>query len=96
MLPEDRHVGCAFAGPAPTILAPDAVLAVGFGFVTVKRDGEVLWSGDDETKRLSEFDVSEFPDSDWRVEFLAPLTESEYQWHPGTGWVLFRTGLGFA
>lgn len=90
--------GCLNCPGRPATLEEGAVLAVGFGFVTVSKDGETVWSGDDEIRTIDEFEVmaAADPDHDWRVEFMAPLYEAEYQ-RQGLGyWVCVRKGMGFA
>ena len=89
--------GCLSCGPWPSDLPKDAVLAVGFGMVSVTRDDELVWGGDDETVTLARFERRAARDSnnDWRVNFLGPLNEREYQRQRGH-WRLVRTGLGFA
>lgn len=89
--------GCLNCGPQPVTLPLDAILAVGFGQVTVSKDGDLVWCGDDPTKELSQVEekAKEDPDHDWRVCFYGPLSESEYQRQDGN-WVLVRKGMGFA
>jgi hypothetical protein len=95
--PVRDHPACLNCGPWPDDLPHTAVLAVGFGMVTVTRDGEHIWSGDDETVTLERFERKARRDAnhDWRVEFMGPLNEREYQRQRGH-WRLVRTGLGFA
>lgn len=89
---------CLNCGPSPLALSMKARLAVGFGSVTVTRDGEEVWSGDDLEKRLSFFEwrASRDPDHDWRVCFYGPLSELEYQRQGKKFWPLVRKGDGFA
>lgn len=88
---------CLTGGPQPTELPVSAILAVGFGYVTVSKDGERLWSGDDERVTLRRFErqAAKDPDHDWRVLFYGPLSEPEYQRQDGK-WLLVRKGEGFA
>ena len=78
------------------------VLTVGFGEVTIRRDGEVLYSEigvkDDKypTAEQAELMASEDPDHDWIINFYAPLWESEYKRFGVNDWRLTKTGLGFA
>ena len=91
------NVGCLNCGAPPTTLPPKAVLAVGFGIVSVSRDHNTIWSGDDErmtTYRWTRTAKKE-PDHDWRIEFLGPLHEEVYQFQEGE-WVMISPGLGFA
>ena len=75
-----------------------AMLSVGFGSVTVTRDDETVWSGDDPRVRLRRFERRAAADleHDWRVRFDAPLWDGVYQRHGERHWVLIEKGLGFA
>jgi hypothetical protein len=88
---------CLTCGPQPIQLSLGAVLAVGFGAVTVTKDDETVWSGDDDRVTLRRFErqASKDPDHDWRVTFMGPLSEPEYQRQDGK-WLLVRKGEGFA
>ena len=74
------------------------ILAVGFGVVSVTKDDEVVWCGDDERVWIRRFErrAAADPDHDWRVHFLAPMGEQTYQRHGEREWVLIETGMGFA
>lgn len=84
--------------PVPKGLRMSTVLAVGFGFVTVTRDGENIWRGDDEHVWLRRFErrAAEDPGHDWRVEFYGPLSGSIYQRQGPKHWVLIEKNPGFA
>jgi len=90
--------GCVICGPKPITIEPkDTILATGFGMVSVTKDGEHIWDGDDADQSLQEFEemAQKEPDADWRVHFMGPLSESYYQRQDGK-WILYKTGLGFA
>lgn len=93
-----RSKGCLNCGAHAVKLPMSAILAVGFGIVTVSRDGETVWSGDDPHVWIRRFEcrAAADPDHDWRVHFLAPLSEATYQRHGEREWVLVEKGLGFA
>ena len=76
----------------------DAMLAVGLGGVTIRKDDEILWSGDEPTKTLREYEelAQQDPDHDWRVEFYAPLSSSTYQRQGFETWICIETDQGFA
>jgi len=84
--------------PKPRPLLPmTAPLAVGFGFVTVSRNGETVWQGDDEHVWIRRFENRAVKNpGDWRVHFYGPLSESTYQRQGPKEWVLIETGKGFA
>lgn len=90
--------GCLNCPPKPRTLPMNAVLAVGFGMVVVRKGDEVVWSGDDEHRWIRRYErmAAQDPDHDWRVEFIAPLGEQTYQRHGEREWVLVETGMGFA
>lgn len=90
--------GCLCCGSRAPHIGSDAVLAVGFGGVTVTKDGEPVWDGDDPEQTLEQFEqmAKVDPDHDWRVKYFAPLYESTYQRHDENKWVLIEKGQGFA
>lgn len=92
-----RHGDCLNCGPSPDELPLAAVLAVGFGAVTVTRNGKLIWQGDDErrTMRWVERKARAAPNFDWRVHFISPMRERLYQ-RQGGKWVLIQQGMGFA
>lgn len=93
-----RNKGCLNCGAHHSSLPLMVPLAVGFGMVAVTKDGECLWSGDDEHVRLRRFErrAAADPDHDWRVRFDAPLSDATYQRHGERHWVLIEKGMGFA
>ena len=125
------HLGCLTCSPVPEnahLCRLDRMLAVGFGAVTVTKNGTCLYDEqewmhrqgyrdplgmtDDELEAALETcgeDLVEYPtlatyealaaadpDHDWRVCFVAPLHEEEYQRQGPEAWVLIRSGEGFA
>jgi hypothetical protein len=100
--PVEGSVACLTCGcGAHETMSMERLLGVGFGDVSVTKDGEhvysensageLLWEGKD----AEEAAVKE-PDRDWRVHFYAPLYEAEYQRQGEKHWVLVRKGQGFA
>jgi len=92
------HKGCLCCGALHAALSLRTPLAVGFGMVDVTRDGERIWSGDDERVWLRRFEnrAAKDPDHDWRVWFNAPLYDATYQRQGEAHWVLVEKGMGFA
>jgi len=90
--------GCLCCGVKSQIINGDAMLAVGFGGVTVTRDHAPLWCGDDIDKTLQEFEdmATKYPDHDYRVQYSGPLSGSTYQRHSDNQWVLIEEDRGFA
>lgn len=97
-------VPCLICGcGAHASLSMDRLLAVGFGDVSVTKDGELIWSETQVPKdgefwegKDAEAAALSDPDHDWRVTFIAPLYDSEYQRQGDGHWPLIRKGLGFA
>lgn len=94
---------CGNCPPKSRILPLERELSVGFGAVSVIRDGEIRWQGDAyQTRRESkrkrvahaELWARETP-GDWRLRFETMLSEELYQRQPH-GWVLVWRGFGFA
>ena len=85
--------------PARQLLPLTAVLAVGFGFVEVTRDGEGVWHGDDEHVWLRRFErraAAEEGQHIWKVRFVGPMLEALYERRGPGEWELTETGMGFA
>jgi len=93
-----RSKGCLHCGSVHEALPLTHPLAVGFGQVTVTRDGEYVWAGDDPSVWLRRFErrAAADPNHDWRVRFDAPLWEGVYQRQGEAYWVLVEKGMGFA
>lgn len=89
--------GCLSCPPKPAVLPLARVCAVGFGLVCVTRDGETVWAGDSEKKRVAHFELRarETP-GDWRIRFSSALSEVLYQRQGEGNWVLVFRGMGFA
>lgn len=66
--------------------------------VNVTRDGEQVWSGDDEHVLVRRFErkAAQDPDHDWRIEYYGPLSDATYQRQGPKEWVLIKKGMGFA
>lgn len=99
----EGSVACLTCGcGAHTALGLDRRLAVGFGDCTVTKDGEHVYSENDQpdcdywsVSDAEELAVKE-PDADWRISFDAPLYDAEYQRQGKGHWVLVKKGMGFA
>ncbi len=98
LAPIDGFVHCANCPPRQQEMALDTPLAIGFGEVTVTKDCDIVWSGDDPEVKLARFEAQALatPDSDWRVTIYGPLYEAIYQRHSEGCWVLVERGEGFA
>lgn len=94
--------GCLHAGPAPQVCPLTRHLAVGFGAVSLTRDGQVVWTGDEAFKRRpknvrwAENRAAADPAHDWRLRFESPLSGELFQRHAPGRWVLVKQDRGFA
>lgn len=103
-LTEPAHSGCLNCGSKPVVARMDMYLAVGFGDVTITKNGEGVYSENqwdaekDDYPTLGTYELlaANEPDADWRCHFFAPLYEAEYQRQGKEHWGLVRKGLGFA
>jgi hypothetical protein len=106
---EDRTphgcLNCEVAGAKPLTFPADGLIAVGFGYAGVTKDGlEVLGEPHDDeadwdsyptgadAEKLAEAD----PDHDWRIHMEGPLSGRVYQRQADAGWVLVEQSEGFA
>jgi len=98
--------GCLCCGSREALLAPDALIAVGFGYAAVTCNGEEIWSenrnmpnatsNDDYwTCRIAERFARSDPDYDWRIVLQGALSDATYQRHGIGRWVLVHQGRGF-
>ena len=95
--------GCLNCGFVPDTLPMDAVIAVGFGYAAVTKNGEIIFMEVPEadepdiwTCQDAEDAALQDPDNDWRIHLVGPLSERHYQ-RQGPGlWVLYEKGEGFA
>lgn len=96
--------GCACCGYQYEHLPMDSLIAVGFGYAAVTKNGEEvyeemdainndkpLWTAED-----AENVAKKDPDNDWRIHLEAPLSERHYQRQGDGLWVLYKKGKGFA
>jgi hypothetical protein len=73
--------------------------------VNLKRDGffvadfEIICDEDEKDYNILDVEkniIIHYPDSDWRIEFNAPLHNETYQRRAPGFWVMIETGQGFA
>ena len=98
-----HYGGCLNCGPRPALFPPDGVIAVGFGYAALHKDGEPVWSEpngvtDDElmTGADAEALAAQDPDHDWRIVLHGPLSGRAYQRHGPGQWMLVEKDEGFA
>lgn len=103
------HHGCLNCGGTHDVAPMDMLVAVGFGYAAVTRDGHEVYQEDINAMLNSEDDdealptLEKFeamakadPDHDWRVVLHGPLRGREYQRHGEAHWVLIDSNQGFA
>ena len=93
--------GCLNCGQQHQIIPMQSIIAVGFGYAGVTKNGEDIYEEpDDEEKMWSVQDAENLAkqdaDNDWRIHLIAPLSERHYQRQGDNEWVLYAKGMGFA
>lgn len=95
--------GCLHCGYQHEILPLDSYICVGFGMAYLEKDGVIVYDGEKEndfrnvwTVEKAEELARKEPDCDWRIHFIAPLSERHYQRQGESMWVLYEKGNGFA
>ena len=79
------------------------MIAVGFGYAALHRDGAPVWSEDEAVSDNSmmtgadaEALAAQDPDHDWRIVLHGPLSGRTYQRHGPGQWMLVERNDGFA
>ena len=101
---EAHYGGCLNCGPRPAQFPLEGVIAVGFGYAALHKDGAPVWSEDEAvsdnssmmTGAEAEALAAQDPDHDWRVVLHGPLGGRTYQRHGPGEWVLVEMNQGFA
>jgi hypothetical protein len=96
--------GCLCCGYQYQHLPLDSLIAVGFGYATVTKNGEEVYNEmdvmHDEDKLWTVQDAESIAlkdtDNDWRIHLEAPMSERHYQRQSDGLWVLYKKGQGFA
>lgn len=101
---EGTYGGCLNCGPRPSFFPADEIIAVGFGYAALHKDGQPVWSedeaGDNEdaymTGEQAEALAAQDPDHDWQIVLEGPLSGRTYQRHAPGEWALIEQNQGFA
>jgi hypothetical protein len=101
---EGKYGGCLNCGPRPSFFPAGGLIAVGFGYAALHRDGEPVYTEPNEpesddaymTGAQAEAMAAADPDHDWRIVLEAPLSSRTYQRHGSDQWALVEQGMGFA
>lgn len=99
---ENGYNPCGCCPPIPSQLCSNAVIAVGFGYAALTKDGEAIWTeqGQDWDDCMTVEDAESIaklaPDHDWRIVLYGPLRGRTYQRHGECQWMLVEVNEGFA
>ena len=79
------------------------MIAVGFGYAALHKDGAPVWSEDEavsDNSMMTGADAEALavqdPDHDWRIVLYGPLSGRTYQRHGPGQWMLVEKNEGFA
>lgn len=94
--------GCMHCGYQYDVAPMDMLIAVGFGYAAVTKDGEPVYEEcniEDESEFWTTQDAEDLarkdPDHDWRIILEAPLSGRTYQRHGEDKWMLIAKNPGF-
>jgi len=93
---------CGMQPSAGTDLPMWAQLCVGFGVVSIERNGETEWhhlrctKKGERTMRFAEKLARQAPDELWQVRFHSPMTSTLYTRTGRNQWTLVSSRAGFA
>lgn len=100
---EGKHGGGLNCGPRPSYFPADGIIAVGFGYAGLTRDGHEVWGetgATEEAECMTGAKAEELaaadPDHDWRIVLEGPLSGRTYQRHGSEQWALVEQNMGFA
>ena len=97
--------GCLNCGVRPSHFPDDGLIAVGFGYAALHRDGRPVYTEPSEdvvskseymTGAQAEALAATDPDHDWQIVLEGPLSGRTYQRHGPGEWVLIEQNAGFA
>ena len=83
-------------------LAPDALVAVGFGYAALTRDGVPVFEADcgDLERAISVRDAEAIaaaaPEHDWCIHLVAQRDERHYRRVADGRWTIYRRGYGLS
>lgn len=99
-----KHGGCLSCGPRPSFFPMADVIAVGFGYAALHRNGVPVYEEPHNPKNNNEYmtgaeaekKAAADPDNDWRIVFDGPMSGRTYQRHGAGEWALIEQNKGFA
>lgn len=101
---EKIHIGCLNCSTAARVAPMEMIIAVGFGYAIVTKDGEQIYDGERdwqegrEPKNVQHFeDMAKLdPDHDWRIVKDGPMHGETFQRQGDNNWVCIKSNEGFA
>jgi hypothetical protein len=101
---EGQYGGCLNCGPRPSFFPADGVIAVGFGYAALHKDGEQIYEepidveSEDAymTGAQAEALAAADPDHDWQIVLHGGMSGRTYQRHGANEWALVEQNMGFA
>lgn len=97
---QPQGYGCQTCAEQHAVLPMDAVIAVGFGYAALEKDGIPIFTEQDRDEFMTVAEAEALavaePDSDWRIHLVGPLRERHFQRQGPGKWVLYQEGKGFA
>lgn len=101
---EGRLGGCLNCGPRPSFFPADGIIAVGFGYAALHRDGQPVYIEPNEVKSDADYMTgaqaeamaAADPDHDWQIVLHGLLSGRTYQRHAANEWALIEQDMGFA
>ena len=94
-----KMIGCLNCGELIQEVPLDMEISVGFGCATVKKDGKIVYSEDENnlwTVGDAEKIAAKDPEHDWRIDLPGALRGRTFQRHGDRKWVLVREYDGFS
>ncbi|MGL4230894.1 MAG: hypothetical protein ACRCWJ_05950 [Casimicrobium sp.] len=96
--------GCLNCGVRPGLFPMDGIIAVGFGYAALHKNGRPVYmepnnphDGEEFMTGLkAEMIAAQDPDNDWQIVLEGPLSGRTYQRHGPVEWVLIEENQGFA
>ena len=98
---KEALVACLTCQAAETVFPHDGLIAVGFGYAALTKDGEVVFQEEQWIEEIMTCADAEKlaladPCHDWRIHLVGPLRERLFQRQGEGNWVLIKQGEGFA
>lgn len=98
---KSKRTGCLNCDNPHDYFSEDGLIAVGFGYAALERDGVPVYLEsvdmiDLMTGAQAEAMANNDPDHDWKIVLYGPLSGRTYQRHDVGKWALIDENQGFA